>query len=85
MKKSVKLLAMLLAIICGICTYGMNLLNLKLSGLLPSQLFFPLVNGSAIVFSSLISVTVFKEHISKKQTAGLIGGIISLIMICLVP
>jgi len=74
----------LLAIVCGVCTYAMNILNLKLSGLLPSQLFFPLVNGSAIVLSSLFSVLIFKEKITKKQLIGLIGGILSLIAICVV-
>ena len=74
-----------LAMICGGCTFGMNYINLKLSGLLPSQLFFPLVNGSAIILSSLMSMIVFKERLSKKQTVGLVGGIICLIAICLVP
>lgn len=72
------------AVVCGICTYLMNYLNLKLSGLLPSQLFFPLVNGSAIVLSSLSSVLIFKEKITKRQLVGLIGGILSLIAICFV-
>ena len=72
------------ALVCGICTVGMNYLNLKLSGLLPSQLFFPLINGSAIILSSLSSVFIFKEKLSKKQLVGLIGGILSLIAICLV-
>ncbi len=72
------------AIMCGVCTYIMNFLNLRLSGLLPSQLFFPLVNGSAIVLSSVMSVLLFKEHLSKKQTLGLIGGITTLILMCLV-
>ena len=62
----------------------MNYINLKLSGLLPSQLFFPLVNGSAIVLSSLSSVFIFKERITKKQVVGLVGGLLSLIAICLV-
>ena len=72
-----------LAAVCGICTYAMNVLNLKLSGILPSQLFFPLVNGSAIVLSSLLSVTVFKEKLSKKQLFGLCGGTLSLMLICI--
>ena len=74
-----------LAMICGVCTFTMNFLNLKLSGLLPSQLFFPLVNGSAIVLSSVMSAVLFKERLSKRQTVGLIGGILSLIGICIVP
>lgn len=72
------------ALVCGICTFGMNFLNLRLSGLLPSQLFFPVVNGSAIVLSSLVSVLLFKERLTKKQIIGLCGGIVALIAICLV-
>lgn len=75
----------LFAMICGVCTFAMNYINLKLSGILPSQLFFPLVNGSSIILSSLMSVVVFKERLSKKQTIGLVGGIASLIAICIVP
>ena len=74
-----------LALVCGVCIFGMNFLNLRLSGLLPSQLFFPIVNGSAIVLSSLFSVLLFREHLSKKQIVGLVGGIASLVAICLVP
>ena len=71
------------ALICGLCIYTMNIINLKLSGMLPSQLFFPLVNGSSIVLSSVFSVVIFKEKITLLQTVGLIGGIASLIAICI--
>ena len=74
----------LIGIVCGGCTFAMNYINLKLSGLLPSQLFFPLVNGSVIVLSCILSVVLFKEKLSKRQMIGLIGGIGSLISICLV-
>lgn len=74
----------ILALVCGVCVFTMNYLNLKLSGLIPSQLFFPLINGSAIVLSSLLSVVVFKERLRKKQIIGLCGGILSLAAICLV-
>lgn len=72
-----------IGLLCGGCTFAMNYINLKLSGLLPSQLFFPLVNGSAIVLSSLTSVLVFKEKLTKRQTVGLIGGILSLCAVCI--
>ena len=72
------------AVVCGVCTYAMNILNLRLSGILPSQLFFPLINGSAIVLSSLTSILIFKEKITRRQLIGLCGGIASLIAICLV-
>lgn len=73
----------LMACFCGICTFTMNFLNLKLSGIIPSQIFFPLVNGGAIILTALVSVVVFKEKLNIKQLAGLIGGILSLIAICI--
>ena len=75
----------LIAVACGVCGFAMNYINLILAGVLPSQLFFPVVNGSSIVLTSISSVVLFKEHLTKKQAIGLIGGIISLIVICLVP
>lgn len=76
---------LIIGLVCGACTFAMNFINLKLSGLLPSQLFFPLVNGSSIVLSSLVSLVLFKEKITLKQQIGLVGGILALIAICLVP
>ena len=72
------------SLVCGVCTFLMNFLNLRLSGLLPSQLFFPLINGSAIILTSLASIILFKEKLNKKQIIGLCGGILSLVAICLV-
>ena len=72
-----------LAAICGICVFAMNFLNLRLSGILPSQLFFPAVNGTTIILTSIVSVAIFKEKLTKLQFIGLIGGLLSLAAICL--
>lgn len=72
------------AIICGLCTFSMNYLNLKLAGLLPSQLFFPLVNGGSMILSQIMSVVIFKEIPTKKQSIGIVGGIFALITICII-
>ena len=71
--------------ISGLCVFSMYAINTKLSGELPSQLFFPLVNGSAVVLSTLVSVFVFKERMNCRQIIGLVGGLASLIAICLLP
>jgi len=73
------------SVACGVFVFAMNYLNLLLSGMLPSQLFFPLVNGSSIIISTLISVLLFKETLTKKQLIGVCGGIACLIAICLLP
>lgn len=70
--------------VCGVCVYIGNHVNLYLSGVLPSQIFFPLVNGIPLVLVSVISFTFFKEKFTKLQLAGLIGATISLVFICLV-
>lgn len=73
------------ATICGVCTFSVNYLNLKLAGLLPTQIFFPLVNGGSMVLSQIMAVVLFKETLSTKQFIGLAGGICSLIAICIIP
>lgn len=73
-----------LAIVCGLCSYLMNVINLKLSGIIPSQLFFPLINGSVIILTSFASLILFKEKLSNKQLVGLFGGIVSLICLAVV-
>lgn len=72
------------SVICGVCVFAMNYLNLKLSGILPSQLFFPIVNGSTIIFTSLVVVLLFKEKLTKRQSIGIAGGLLSLIAICII-
>lgn len=74
----------LFAAICGVCTFCMNYLNLKLAGMLPSQLFFPLVNGGSMLLSQIMSVAIFKEMPSRKQLVGLLGGMCTLIVICVI-
>lgn len=74
-----------MALLSGICIFTMNLLNLHLAGIIPSQLFFPMVNGSSTILSSILAVVVFHETISVKKVVGLIGGILTLTMICFLP
>lgn len=71
------------ALISGLCVFLMNYLNLKLSGMLPSQIFFPFSAGSGIILVLIVSITFFKEKLNARQITGLIGGIVSLIGICI--
>ena len=73
----------LLAVLSGICIFTMNYLNLKYAGELPSQLFFPVINGSMVIASSVVAVTLFKEPLNRRQLIGMAGGLASLIAICL--
>lgn len=71
----------LLITIQGVCMFLMHFLNLKLSGIFPSQFFFPVSAGSGIILVLLISTVVFKEKLTKKQLIGLIGGFASILCI----
>lgn len=71
------------ALVCGLCLFTAHYLNLGLSGKLPSQLFFPLVNATPMILNIIMSVVLFKEKITKKQIVGIVGGIASLACICM--
>jgi len=73
------------AVVCGLCTYLQNDLNLKLSGLIPSQIFFPVVNGGVLFLNALAALLLFREKLTKRQVIGLTGGILTLFIICILP
>ena len=75
----------LVAIVCGLCTYLQNDLNLKLSGRIPSQIFFPVVNGGVLFLNALVALILFREKLTKRQIIGLAGGILTLLVICILP
>ena len=62
----------------GVC----NQINTYLAGTMPSIIFFPLVNGVAILFTLLIGLVIWKEKFTKKQWIGLIAGAVSIVLLC---
>lgn len=70
-----------LMLITGILIGVVNVMNLYLSGQLPSIIFFPIVNGGAIILSILSSVVLFKEKLPPKKIAGLVCGIVATCLI----
>ncbi len=71
------------ALLCGVITFAVNFINLKLSGEMPSQIFFPIVNGGGIILSLLSAKILFKEKFTVRQIIGIVGGIASLVVICI--
>ncbi len=67
----------------GAGTAAINQLNLYLSGVLPAAVFFPIVNGGALVLTTLFSVLFFKERLSLRQWIGLGMGAASVLLLCL--
>lgn len=72
--------AIFFVIACAIVSCGYNRLNISLSGMLPSIIFFPLFNGSVIILASLLAAILFKEKITLKQLCGMLTGIAALLL-----
>lgn len=63
---------------------GMNhMLNLYLSGEVPSVIFFPLVNGGGLVLSVLAGTFLFREKLTLRQWIGIGFGFVSMAMLCI--
>lgn len=69
-------------VLSGGCVAVNNKLNLFLSGIMDSAVFFPIVNGGGLVLTTLGAVLLFKEKLSKKQWCGVVIGILSVILLC---
>jgi len=67
-----------LFVMAGLATGGMNKINMYLSGVLPSILFFPVYNGGCVLLSAIVAVLVFKEKITKRQGCGLVMGVVAI-------
>ena len=71
----------LTALSCG-AIYGLaNFVNLRLAGVIPATLQFPLVNGGTIVFTALMGHLLFRESLSRRKLCGILVGIAAIIII----
>ena len=68
----------LLAGFIGCCTGVTNRLNLFLSGVLPSVIFFPAVNGGCVLLTGLLSAILLRERLTHRQMLGIGVGVAAL-------
>ncbi len=71
------------AIICGAFIAFLNVVNLYLSGVLPSAFLFPIQNGGTTMLSVLCALVLFREKFSGRRGIGLVCGIAALILLML--
>lgn len=71
----------LMSICLGICVGALNFFNLELSGKLPSVIHFPVYNVGSMLFTSVISVAIYKDKPTKKQSIGFLIGIAAILVI----
>lgn len=74
-----KKILIIILLLCGIGAAGNNVINLYLSGVTDTAIFFPIVNGVPLLSSLVVSFLVFKERLKIKQIVGLCLGIIALL------
>lgn len=67
----------------GGCAAVNNKLNLYLSGVMDSAVFFPIVNGGGLVLATVAALVVFHEKLTKKQWCGVVVGTLSVLCLCL--
>ena len=82
-KNSKLYLLFALVVFGGGCVAVNHKLNLYLSGIIDSAIFFPIVNGGGLLLATLAALIVFHEKLTKKQWCGVIVGIISVLCLCL--
>ena len=68
-------------LLTGGCTGSIHMLNLYLSGVIPAVLFFPLVNGGAILLAGAVGIFLFREPCTKRQLIGFAMGLIAILCI----
>ena len=74
-----KKILIIILLICGIGAAGSNVINLFLSGITDTAIFFPIVNGVPLLFSLVVSFLVFKERLKIKQLVGLCLGVAAIL------
>ena len=78
---SVKANALIQAALSGIFMGIVNLVNLYLSGVMPTIIFFPLVNGGLIIATILSAVLFFRERLRLPQWIGIVLGVAAMCML----
>ena len=73
----------LFTVISGVAVAVNNKLNLYLSGVMESAVFFPVVNGGGLILTTLAALVLFRERLTRVQWLGVGVGILSVVFLCL--
>ncbi len=70
-----------LAVATGLANGIVNLLVMVLGGRMSISLLFPVISAGGIILSSLVSIFLYKEKLSKLQLTGVAIGVISIVFL----
>ncbi len=73
--------ACLCALLSGIFIGAANDVNLRLSGLLPAAVCFPVTNGGVVVCAAVTGRLLFGEHLTRNGYRGILLGVIAIVLI----
>lgn len=82
-KKISATLLVVLFVAGGVGTALINQINLYLSGVVDSAIFFPIVNGGGLIMITILSLVFFKERLTKLQWVGMALGAAATLLLCL--
>lgn len=71
-----------MALVCGIFIALANIINLYLSGVMESIIFFPTANGSNLLLMLLVSVVFLKERLGLLKWLGFAVGCAAIALLC---
>lgn len=69
------------AVLCGIFIVFLNVVNLYLSGVLPSTVLFPIQNGGTTLLNVLSAIVLFREKSNRRIRIGLAIGMVALVFL----
>lgn len=72
-----------LFLLSGVCVALCHCINLYLSGVVAAAVFFPIVNGGALMLTTLASLLLFHERLSLTQWLGLALGAVATFLLCM--
>lgn len=67
-------------LLCGVASCAYMRMNLYLSTVIPSVVFFPVANGAVVIFSTVTGVVLFKERLTPAQLTGMLLGLAALVI-----
>ncbi|MBR6719716.1 MAG: hypothetical protein IKL74_02265 [Clostridia bacterium] len=72
--------AFLYIVLCGTVSCVYIRLNLSLSAVIPSAVFFPVSNGAMVILSTITGKLFFSEKLNKVQITGILIGLIAIVI-----
>lgn len=79
--KNAGILPYLFPIFLGVSVGSLNFINLKLAGVLPAAIHFPVLNVGSLILTSAVSIIAFRERLSTRKIIGCVIGIGAILMI----